>query len=346
MTQLLKKRATRSLLRAGGVAALTVALVACAALSPAVAFAQGTAAKPAGKLAGKPAAKKADDAKPEEPKKTDDVKPEEPKKADDVKPEGPPGEGVEPPREEWNIKDVTEVPGKTYLFIGARYRGNVIPKFMLNMFVDEGATFYSNSIGIELDMRKDGFSLIPALSFTEYGTGGDVLFKEKGSKDIAGNYSFVNSGMKAIYATADLLWSVKISKNVDFEYGAGFGLGVVFGDLANNWVYKDDPNGPLVGSNGTHYSKCTAEGQGGSQSGCNKADHQNASTAKVGNYTEPGWLNGGSKPVIFPWISIPQIGLRFKPIKQFEGRLGLGFSLTGFWFGLNGAYGLEQKPKP
>jgi hypothetical protein len=23
----------------------------------------------------------------------------------------------------------------------------------------------------------------------------------------------------------------------------------------------------------------------------------------------------------------------------------MGFGLTGFWFGLNGAYGLEQKPK-
>jgi hypothetical protein len=330
--------------RAPGIAALTVALVACAALSPAVAHAQGTAAKPAGKPAGKTDAKKADEAKPDEPKKADDAKADEPKKADEAKPEGP-KEGAEPPHEEWDIKDVTEAPGKTYLFVGARYRGNIIPKFMLNMFVDEGATFYSNSIAIELDLRKDGFSLIPALGFTEYGTGGDVLFKEKGSTNIAGNYSFVNSSMKAIYATADLLWSAKINKNLDFEYGAGFGLGVVFGDLANNWIYED-PNGPLSASTGKRYSKCVTEGQGGPGSGCNKSDHQNASTAKVGNYTEPGWLNGGSKPVIFPWISVPQIGLRFKPVKQFEARLGLGFSLTGFWFGLNGAYGLEQKPKP
>jgi hypothetical protein len=41
-------------------------------------------------------------------------------------------------------------------------------------------------------------------------------------------------------------------------------------------------------------------------------------------------------------VNIPQLGLRFKPIKQFEGRLGLGFGLTGFWFGLSGDYGLEQ----
>ena len=56
--------------------------------------------------------------------------------------------------------------------------------------------------------------------------------------------------MKALYATVDLLWSAKMSKNFDFEYGAGFGLGIIFGDLANNWVYQDDANGPLPASNG------------------------------------------------------------------------------------------------
>ena len=252
---------------------------------------------------------------------------------------------VEPPAEAWNIKDVEELPGKRYLFIGARYRGNIIPQFMLKLFVDEGATIYSNSIGIELDLRKDGFSLIPALSFSEYGTG-DILFKEKGSKDFAGNYSFVNSSMKALYATVDLLWSAKISKNFDFEYGAGFGLGILFGDLRNNWVYQvapGDPNQAFTSETGLGLAKCPA---GGTQPGCNSAEHKNTDILKVGDYKEPGWLDGGSKPVIFPWISIPQIGIRYKPVKNFVARLGMGFALTGFWFGLNGAYGLEQKPKP
>jgi hypothetical protein len=97
--------------------------------------------------------------------------------------------GTEPPREEWDIKDVDEREGKTYLFIGMRYRGALIPKFMLNMFVDEGKSVYTNTVGLELDIRKDGFSLIPALSYAELGTG-DILFKEKGAKEtIAGNYN-------------------------------------------------------------------------------------------------------------------------------------------------------------
>jgi hypothetical protein len=252
--------------------------------------------------------------------------------------------GTEPPHEEWDMKDVEEKDGKTYLFIGLRYRGALIPKFILNMFVDEGKSVYTNQIGAELDIRKEGFSLIPALTYAELGTG-DILFKEKGSKEIAGNYNLVNSSLKVIYATADLLWSTKISKNVEFEYGAGFGLGVVFGDLVTNWVkYDTGPNAPLRNDAGQGFTKCTAVEPAGT--GCNKADHQNSEKDKVNNYVEPSWFSGGSRPALFPWIAVPQIGLRFKPIKQFVGRLGIGFSLTGFWFGLSGQYGLEQPPKP
>jgi hypothetical protein len=60
---------------------------------------------------------------------------------------------------------------------------------------------------------------------------------------------------------------------------------------------------------------------------------------------EASWFDGGSRPVVFPFLAIPQIGLRFKPVKEFEGRIGLGFSLTGFWFGFSGNYGLEKPEK-
>ncbi len=248
---------------------------------------------------------------------------------------------VEPPEEKWDNSNVEEVQDKTYFFVGLRYRGNVIPGFLLNMFVDEGKTIWTNQIGAEFEIRRNGFALIPALTYHELGTG-DILFKQKNTKDIAGNYSLVNSGMKVVYAQADLLWSTKISKNVEFEYGAGFGIGAVFGDLENSWV-KVDPNGELQGDNGKRYARCNAVEPAGT--GCNKADHQNSEVDKVNGYKEKSWFDGGSKPVLFPWISVPQIGLRIKPIKQFVGRLGVGFALTGFWFGLSGQYGLEQPPK-
>lgn len=249
---------------------------------------------------------------------------------------------VEPPAEKWDPTNVEEIPGKTYLFVGLRYRGVVIPGFLLNMFVDEGKTIWTNQIGVEFEIRKSGFSLIPALTYNELGTG-DILFKQKGVKDIPGNYSVVNSSMKVLFASADLLWSSKLSKNVDFEYGAGFGIGAVFGSLQNDWV-QQDPNGPLhAEGNGKNYARCdVVKGAG---TGCNPADHQNSQVNKVGGYTEPSWFDGGAKPVLFPWISVPQIGLRFKPHKNFVGRLGVGLALSqGIWFGLSAQYGLEQKP--
>ena len=256
---------------------------------------------------------------------------------------------IEPRPDAWDDTDVTEKPGKSYYFIGVRYRGTIVPKFVLNLFVDEGKTFYSNTIGIEGDIRKDGFSFIPALSYVEYGTN-DMLFKEKGKEDVSNNWSVVNSSLKAIYLTADLLWSTKVHPNWDFEYGAGFGLGVIFGNLKNNWLYGD-PTGPLKREDGVSYSQCQSEGQGdqGRYFGgktvantCQRAAHSNASEAKVGGYQEKFWTGGGSVPNVFIHLAIPQIGVRFKPRKDMTARLGIGFSLTGFWFGLSANYGLEK----
>ena len=264
------------------------------------------------------------------------------------KKKGDKGDGdKEEPAGSGDSSDVTEKDGKTYYFIGLRYGLTVIPKFMLNIFVGEGATFTSNTIGAEIDIRKDGFSLIPSISYAEYGKGDDVLFLQKNAApNVDGNWSYVNSSLKAIYLGADLLWSAKISKNVDFEYGAGFGLGIIFGDLVTNWVYGD-PNGPLKSSDGHSFSPCQTENQGApSSNGCQKAGHQNSQIAKVGGYTEPSWANGGSKPNIFPRILLHLAGVRVKPIKQLEARFGLGFSLTeGFWLGISGDYGLERPEK-
>jgi hypothetical protein len=95
----------------------------------------------------------------------------------------------------------------------------------------------------------------------------------------------------------------------------------------------------LKGSNGIYYAKCQVPDM---FPGCNNTDHQNATVRKVGGYKEPSWFNGGSVPSIFPNIWFPTLNLRYKPVKQFETRLGVGFSLTGVWFGLSVDYGLEK----
>lgn len=246
--------------------------------------------------------------------------------------------------------DVFEKAGKSYYFIGARYRGTIIPQAFENLFVNGGKTFYSNTAGLEVDIRKDNFSIIPAISYTSYGTGGNVLFLQKNEQDIESNWSVVNSNLGAIYLTADLLWSAKVAPNVDFEYGFGVGLGVLFGNLQQNWVYATSANTPgaLPGDNGAYYAPCpnvnTPPNNKDPGTGCSPSNHTSG-PAKVNGYVDPYWTGGGSVPNIFPHISIPQLGLRFKFLKQLEARFGVGFSITGFWFGFSANYGLEQPEK-
>jgi hypothetical protein len=252
---------------------------------------------------------------------------------------------AEAPASSGEMTDTAEVAGRKYYFVGLRYRHTIIPQFMVNLFVDEGATFHSNTIGAELDMRKDGQSMIPWIAYTEYGSN-DTLFHEKGKcgenpSDYPlcdNNFSVVNSSLKAIYLGVDELWSIPVANHLDFEYGFGVGIGIVFGSLQNNWVFAN-PAGNLTDSKGNKYTQCATTNDGMS---CQPTAHNNAQTTKVGGYTEPSWFGGGSIPVVFPHIAVPQLGLRYKPIKQVEARLGLGFSITGFWLGLSVDYGLEK----
>ena len=68
---------------------------------------------------------------PKDPPKTEaaatDAKPEDPNAKKDG-PENAQGGNVEPPHDAWDPKNVEELPGKTYLFVGLRYRGTIVPK--------------------------------------------------------------------------------------------------------------------------------------------------------------------------------------------------------------------------
>jgi hypothetical protein len=320
-----------------------------------LAFAQGTKPK---KKGAKPAASASASAPPTDTAPPPPPPPPAPTPEPSAEPEPEP---KKPPVEAAGAgevipgspQDTAEEPGKRYYFVGARYRGNLIPQFLENMFVNDGATFFSNSVAIELDMRTDGHSTIPWLGYANYDTG-DVLFYEKGKPDDPTNYSDVKSRLGAIYVGLDELWSTPLDEahHWDFEYGFGVGIGVLFGTLYNDWVYLD-PNGSLAGTNGNHYTQCSSTTlpagidptkQGQSTNPCDPKNHNNATDNKVGGYQEKNWFNGGSVPVIFPHIAIPQLSIRYKPVKTFEARFGLGFSITGFWFGISGDYGLE-KPK-
>ncbi len=217
-----------------------------------------------------------------------------------------------------------ELPGKSYQFVGLRYRGIIVPQFMMDLFGEGGEGVYVHAFGPEFAIRRDNFEYNFSIWYADYGMD-PTTFKAKDDPDDA--WEIVESQLKVLYLTADFLWSHDFSPEFAVNYGMGAGLGFVFGKLyrqqarppASNpsappedWVPCDAPTlGTPCGDDNNHY----------------------------GDYAEPSWANGGSKPIVFPWLAL-QTGLRYKPHPKFVARLDLGFGTSGFFFGLGADYGL------
>ncbi len=218
-----------------------------------------------------------------------------------------------------------ELPGKSYQFVGLRYRGIIVPKFMMNLFGDGGETVYVNAFGPEFAIRKDGFEYNFSLWYADYGMD-PTPFKAK--DDPVEAWEIVESKIKVLYLTADFLWSNEFTPEFALNYGMGAGLGIVFGDLIREQAMP--PPGGNAASDPYDWEPCPAKF---AHPYCDDDnDHYNG-------YTEPSWASGGSKPIVFPWFAI-QTGLRYKPHKNFVARLDVGFGTSGFFFGIGADYGL------
>ena len=214
---------------------------------------------------------------------------------------------------------------QTYRFVGARFRYIIIPQFYMGLFGSGGTTVGVPAFGPEFTIRKNGFEYVLSAMYASYAMD-PTPFKAK--TDGADAWEIVDTDVKTLYLMSDFLWSAEMSPKASFLYGAGFGIAAVFGDIHR--VQAMPANGNVTSD---PYTWVACPRPGAFSTCMNDNNH-------YGNYTEPSWANGGSKPFIFPWISLPQLSLRIKPVKQFETRLDLGFSITGFFFGMNAGYAL------
>lgn len=233
------------------------------------------------------------------------------------------------PAEKMDSSDPHEIPGKTYYFVGLRYINTILPKFMLNLFVDGGPkTVDIHTFGVEGGMRKDGFDIIGAITYSSYAMD-PFPFKGKSEADTA--YEIVTSNLKLINFTVDFLWSAGDHPSYQFQYGVTTGLALVLGDLGR--VQGKPPTGSAPGDPYT-YVPCAGQNDPQAPTYCDTSNNH------YGDYKEPSWFNGGSKPNIYAVFG-PQIGFRWKPVKQFVARITAGFNIfTGFFFGIAGNYGI------
>ena len=221
-----------------------------------------------------------------------------------------------------------ELPNQTYYGVGLRYRAIIVPKFMMNLFGDGGRTVVAHGIGPEFTVRKNAFEYDFSAWFASYAMDPTPF---KASSDDRNAWEIVESKIKILYITADFIWSQDFSPEFAFNYGVGAGFGLVWGDL------KRTQARPGAGSNdstGAGYVPCINQTDPN-----DPGDFCGADNTHYNGYNEPSWSNGGSKPVIFPWLAL-QTGLRYKPHRNFVARLDAGFGTSGFFLGLGADYGL------
>lgn len=241
--------------------------------------------------------------------------------------------------------DPSEDPSQAYKFIGIRFRDIIVPKFIMSLFADGGATVNVFSFGPEFIYRRDSLEFDLALSYADYSMD-PFLFK--GKDDPERSFERVWSDMKIVYATVDVMYEWPIDDGrFAFALGGGVGIGIVADHLYRHQVYPLDPNnvdpddpdawGDCTGVGNPNVTFPDANGQ--PQPFCDD-DNSHYPSADGTPYNEPSWANGGSKPFVFPWISLPAMSFRFKPVKQLQTRLDAGFSITGFYVGLATHYGL------
>ena len=216
-----------------------------------------------------------------------------------------------------------------FFFLGLRTRLAYVPKFVFSIFgADGGKGVFFPGIGIESSFRTNNLDVVPWITFTSYAMG-DVAFKAP--DDPVQAYEIASSTLSSLSVGADLLWLFPIQQQkLSFTLGGALGLGVVFGSLYRTQAYPKDGNANDVGS----YVKCPGPNQGYPGFCGTDNDHYN-------DYKEPSWLDGGSRPIVFPWVALPQIGLRWKPDPRVVLRFDTGISFPGpFFVGLSGLYGL------
>jgi hypothetical protein len=231
-----------------------------------------------------------------------------------------------------------EAPNKTKYYLGARFRDFIVPSFMFRMFVDGGPGAVNVfSGGPELMVQMGSLEAIISITipYADFSMN-EFVFKSKADPNQA--YELVSSSLKLITASVDLLGRIKFDKRgtVALLLGGGVGISGVAGDIRRSQAYPDDPDA-VDPETPSKWHKCSGPGDPGTQTpeGIEYCGDDNDHYPSDGeDWSEPYWSDGGSKPVIFPYLALPHIAIEITPVEQFMLRVDTGFSITGFFFGL------------
>ncbi|MEC7526255.1 MAG: hypothetical protein VYE22_40615 [Myxococcota bacterium] len=230
--------------------------------------------------------------------------------------------------------DPFEAADTDYFFIGGFYRHVIIPGFIQELFVEGGIDGSNPGAGLTFNYRRNNFNIVANAWWNN--ASGQGFFRASG--DPPNETEFIDVQLGVVFFTAEFLWSFPITDWLAFELGFDLGFGFIYGDLRRTEAYEttrgsgeyrvcddvNDPDAPAGYCDGPRLPPSTCFRESGGHYDCN----------------EPNWFtDGGDTPFLFPWVSLPHIAVRIKPIKQIQIRIDGGYGLYSFFFGGSLSYG-------
>ncbi|WP_437871529.1 hypothetical protein [Sorangium sp. So ce363] len=229
------------------------------------------------------------------------------------------------------------------VWLGAGFQGFFIPQLMFGLLGEGGRDVLVPGGDISLSTRLGRrFDLVFSVAYARFWMD-ETPFKPKGHPDT--DYEIVESDLQALQAGVRLVWNIPLDRDELFAFrvGAGLGVGWTFmGDLYRTQAYPGDavPGDPgsFVPGDPYRYVKCRGPNNPiGSFRYCNELDYD---ADHYPGYVEPSWFTRpkgrpqGLRPLVYPWLVLPEIGLALRPWDRVAFDLRVGASVTGLLGGL------------
>jgi hypothetical protein len=230
--------------------------------------------------------------------------------------------------------DPYEDPKKSYFFLGASWRYVMLPKFVLQWFLDEApAITATGSFFGEFGYRKDGFQVIAQVGWMKWNFAGP--FRAAG--DPVEDTEWIDGKFNFLQGTAAVTWSTSFTDWFAIEYGVEGGFAGVVGDLTRSEAYHNDKGGwtacptyaadpgwpPGVDRGMDSTTFCETPMNPPTDSASETGAHYNVKAPK-------GIANKGV-PRAVPILG-PRVALRFKPIHQLVLRVDIPLPLFPYGF--------------
>jgi hypothetical protein len=219
-------------------------------------------------------------------------------------------------------------------WLGFRYYGVVIPRFVMRLVADGGTNLVVPGGAFTYTTRTKRADLTFALGYLSYAMGA-TPFKPHGQPDT--EWELVGSTLQGFTASVEMLWTFPMdaAERASFRIGGALGFGwMALGDMTRVQSY---PATGMPGDPATYLPCRGPNNPMGTFRYCNALDKD---ATHYPGYTEPDWFHGGIRPSLFPWVVLPQLGFSFKPSRVVAIDLDTGVSISGFLTSLGVRVGL------